>query len=68
MSLSPIPPFPSLESAPLVKIFCPTGHKIYGQLGKNGPLPAELKFKENTVKTSENVVEMLAIVSASTNQ
>ena len=50
------------ESAPLVKIFCLTGHKI------NGPLPTGLKFKEKIVKTSKNVVEMLAIVSPSTKQ
>ena len=39
MSLTPIPPSPQ-ESAPLVKIFCLTGHKI------NGPLPTGLKFKK----------------------
>ena len=63
MSLTPIPPPPPPPprgSAPLVQIFCLTGH--------NGPLPAELKFKAKTVKTSENVVEMLAIASASTNR
>ena len=52
MSLTPIPPSPR-ESAPLMKIFCLTGHKI------NGPLPTGLKFKKQIVKTSKNVVEML---------
>ena len=61
MSLTPIPPSPR-ESAPLMKIFCLTGYKI------NGPLPTGLKFKKQIVKTSKNVVEMLAIVSQSTKQ
>ena len=43
MSLTPLPPSP-LESVPLAHFFCLSGHE------KNGPLPAELKFRENTVQ------------------
>ena len=60
MSLTPIPPLPSPQMH--------LSRNFFALLAINGPLPAELKFKEKTVKTSKNVVEMLAIVSASTNK
>ena len=40
MSLTPPPPPPPQKSAPV-------GH-IFALLAMNGPLPAELKFQENT--------------------
>ena len=43
MSLTPLPLPPHQESAFLGHIFCLTGY-----INQNGPLPAELKFRENT--------------------
>ena len=62
MSLTPISPPPPNHGK--VHLLC----KFFALLAINGPLPEELKFNENTVKTSGNVVEMLAVVSASTKQ
>ena len=43
LSLSPLPPPPPQESVPLA-------HFFFVLLAMNGPLPAELKFRENTVQ------------------
>ena len=46
MSHTPLPPCPQ-ESAPLVHVFAALA-------AMNGPLPAELKFRENTVEAQQN--------------